>query len=213
MAWRMVLRRVPTRSLTIVGDVAQTSARGGVHHWATSLEPVLRGSWRLAELTVNYRTPAQVADAAGVVATAAGLPVGTLTSAREVPGSLRVRLVDDLATSLVAEAADVLAGLSGDEGSGRVAVIAAPGRVAGLDALLRAAGLGAQMAEAGARAPLDARLAVLSPRDTKGLEFDVVVLVEPGELSPPDLYVAMTRPTRSLRVLGTDRLPDGLDLT
>ncbi|MBC7551511.1 MAG: AAA family ATPase, partial [Cellulomonas sp.] len=64
MAWRMLLRRVPTRSMTIVGDVAQTSTRTGAHSWAQMLNPLLRGAWRLTELTVNYRTPAAVADAA-----------------------------------------------------------------------------------------------------------------------------------------------------
>ncbi|NKY39291.1 AAA family ATPase, partial [Cellulomonas septica] len=80
MAWRALLRRVPTRSLTIVGDVAQTTAAAGARDWARMLDPVLRSSWRLAELTVNYRTPAVVADTARRVAVAAGLPVSPLTS-------------------------------------------------------------------------------------------------------------------------------------
>src|SRR5690606_33809136 len=58
MAWRMLLRRTPTRSMTIVGDVAQTSAPTGAASWADRLDPLL-DRWRLAELTVNYRTPAQ----------------------------------------------------------------------------------------------------------------------------------------------------------
>ncbi len=57
MAWRMLLRRVPTRSMTIVGDVAQTTARAGARSWRAMLDPILRSSWRLSELTVNYRTP------------------------------------------------------------------------------------------------------------------------------------------------------------
>ena len=68
MAWRCLLRRVPTRSLTIVGDVAQTTATAGARSWASQLDPVLRSSWRLNELTVNYRTPAEVADTARRVA-------------------------------------------------------------------------------------------------------------------------------------------------
>ncbi|WP_069388207.1 HelD family protein, partial [Cellulosimicrobium cellulans] len=90
MAWRMLVRRCPTRSFTVVGDVAQTSSLAGARSWAGALDPVLRDGWRLAELTVNYRTPAAVADAARRVALAAGLPVSPLTSAREVEGSLRV---------------------------------------------------------------------------------------------------------------------------
>ena len=81
---------MPTRSLTIVGDVAQTTATAGARSWAAQLDPVLRSSWRLNELTVNYRTPAEVADTARRVAVAADLPVSPLTSAREVDDSLVV---------------------------------------------------------------------------------------------------------------------------
>ncbi|MCV2393440.1 AAA family ATPase [Actinotalea sp. M2MS4P-6] len=206
MAWRMVLRRVPTRSLTIVGDVAQTAAAGGAHAWAQALDPVLRGSWQLAELTVNYRTPAEVADAAGDVARAAGLPLGALTSAREVPGSLRVR-VGDLLAEVVEASRAALAGLPED--SGRAVVIAPPQRAAEVAAALRATELAPHL-PADARSTLDARLAVLEPRATKGLEFDAVVLVAPTELAPADLYVAMTRPTRSLDLITTGSLPEGL---
>lgn len=207
MAWRMVLRRVPTRSLTIVGDVAQTAAAAGARAWAPTLDRVLRGTWQLAELTVNYRTPAEVADAAGAVARAAGLPVGALTSARSVPGSLRTRVGDPVAETVDA-ARQALAELP-DDGTGRVVVIAPPDQVAGLDDELRAAGLAAQM-PGGGLSSLDARLAVLTPRASKGLEFDAVVLVDPLALTPADLYVAMTRATQALTVVSADALPEGL---
>ena len=60
MAWRMVLRRCPARSMTVVGDLAQTGAPGGADSWAQVLDPVAAGRWRTARLTVNYRTPAPV---------------------------------------------------------------------------------------------------------------------------------------------------------
>ena len=69
MAWRVLLRRIPTRSMTLVGDVAQTSTLAGATSWQEVLEPHLGGSWRLEELTVNYRTPAEImAVAADVLA-------------------------------------------------------------------------------------------------------------------------------------------------
>ncbi len=58
MAWRMVLRHCPARSMTVVGDLAQTSTPGGAESWAQMLDPVAPGRWRTARLTVNYRTPA-----------------------------------------------------------------------------------------------------------------------------------------------------------
>ena len=209
MAWRMVVRRCPTRSLTIVGDVAQTATSAGARAWARTLDPVLRGSWSLTELTVNYRTPAEVADTALEVARAAGPPLGTLTSARSVPGSLEVHSAQDVVASTVAQAAAGLASLGADQSAGRVAVLAPEDMVDDVGAALRASSLGAAMTSANGSA-LDARLAVSGPRAAKGLEFDVVVLVEPGRLSGSDLYVAMTRPTRSLRVVTSGPLPAGL---
>ncbi|GEA80149.1 HelD family protein [Cellulomonas sp. CW35] len=212
MAWRALLRRVPTRSLTIVGDVAQTSSAAGARRWASMLDPVLRGSWRQAELTVNYRTPAQVADTAGRVADAAGLARSPLTSAREVPDALEVSKVapDELTDAAVTAAATASRTVHDESGAGRVAVVAAPGRVAAL----RAAGADAGLAlpAAGTGLDLDAPVVVLDPREAKGLEFDVVVLVEPAEVleqSAGDLYVAMTRPTRALHVVHSRDLPAG----
>ena len=60
MAWRMVLRRCPARSMTVVGDLAQASTPGSADSWSQVLDPVARGRWRTARLTVNYRTPAPV---------------------------------------------------------------------------------------------------------------------------------------------------------
>jgi len=228
MAWRMLVRRVPTRSMTIAGDLAQTSSAGGARSWAEVLSPSLGDSWRVAELTVNYRTPAAVARAAQEVAAAAGLPTSPLTSAREVPDALVVRRVPDdaLAGAVVDAARAALAELDGAVGAeadaptgapaavgpGRVVVVAAPERAAALRAALEASDVAPALGDP--REVLDARLAVLTPRATKGLEFDVVVLVEPAEIERPgDLYVAMTRATRALHVLAAGPLPAGLTAT
>lgn len=212
MAWRMLLRRCPTRSMTIVGDVAQTSTAAGARSWGAMLDPALRGSWRMAELTVNYRTPAPVAQAAQRMARAAGLPVSPLTSAREAADSLRLRAVapgGEVAAAV--EAAAALAeevGLTGDGGPGRIAVIAHQDRVDALHRALEGSSV------AGLLRPdaslLDAPLSVITPREAKGLEFDAVVLVEPAEVAERtagDLYVAMTRPTRVLAVVHSRPVP------
>ncbi len=72
MAWRMLMRRCPARSLTIVGDVAQTGDLAGQPSWHDALDPYLGDRWRLAPLTVNYRTPAEVMAVAADVLTAIG---------------------------------------------------------------------------------------------------------------------------------------------
>jgi DNA helicase IV len=213
MAWRALLRRVPTRSLTIVGDVAQTTASAGARSWRAQLDPVLRSSWRLAELTVNYRTPAAVAETARHVAVAAGLPASPLTSARDVPDALLTERVpaQDVVAATVRRAAKAVDEVRDESGAGRVAVIAVRPSLDALDAALREDGLAPARAGA-ATVDLDAPLVLLAPDEAKGLEFDVVVLVEPADVlagGAGDLYVAMTRPTRALHVLHAAPLPAG----
>ena len=214
MAWRMLMRRVPTRSMTIVGDVAQTSARAGARSWSQMLDPLLRSAWRLTELTVNYRTPAVVAETAQRVARAAGLPVSALTSARDVDDSLVVERVaaGELARAAARHAHAALTALDHVAEGGRVALVAPGARHPAVRGALHDAGLDRSLGS-GVSA-LDAPLTLLTPREAKGLEFDVVVLVEPAEVgaaSMGDLYVAMTRPTKQLRVLHHAGLPNGFE--
>jgi DNA helicase IV len=63
MAWRLLARRCPARSMTIVGDIAQTSGPAGTTSWERVLQPLAGDRWRLARLTVNYRTPAEIMTA------------------------------------------------------------------------------------------------------------------------------------------------------
>ena len=64
MAWRMLMRRCPARSMTVVGDVAQTGDLAGTSSWQRVLGPHLADRWRLAQLTINYRAPAEVMEVA-----------------------------------------------------------------------------------------------------------------------------------------------------
>ena len=207
MAWRMLVRRCPTRSMTIVGDVAQTSSPAGARSWDAMLTPLLRDSWRLTELTVNYRTPEEIASAAQRMAVEAGLPVSRLTSAREVPAALTVhRLAAD---EVRAHTVEIAVGLLADirsGGAGQVAVVVPAAEVADVEKMLR---------EIPAAASAGDGLVVASAREVKGLEFDAVVLEEPAALvdgpgGASDLYVAMTRPTRYLHVTHSRDLPAGL---
>ena len=63
MAWRLVMRRCPTRSMTIVGDVAQTGDLAGAASWQDALAPFVAKRFKLEQLTVNYRTPAEIGRA------------------------------------------------------------------------------------------------------------------------------------------------------
>jgi hypothetical protein len=192
MDWRMVLRRCPARSMTVVGDLAQTSAPGGADSWAQVLDPVAAGRWRTARLTVNYRTPAPAMALAAALLPPGIEPPLSVRDSAEVPWFGRV---EDLA-ALVRRERQLI-------GAGRVAVIAPQSLVAGNGAEL---GL--------APGPdLDAPVAVLAPEQAKGLEFDSVIVVDPAVIqqSSPrgwsDLYVALTRTTRRLGLVSHGQLP------
>ena len=93
MAWRMVLRRNPARSLTVVGDVAQTGNPAGARSWKEMLDPLVRGRWREERLTVNYRTPAEIMTvAADVLASVAPgeSPPDSVRSEGVAPRAIRV---------------------------------------------------------------------------------------------------------------------------
>jgi hypothetical protein len=192
MAWRMVLRRCPARSLTVVGDLAQTSAPGGADSWAQVLDPEAAGRWRTARLTVNYRTPAPAMALAAALLPPAVEPPLSVRDSAEPPWQART---EDLA-GLVRRERELI-------GTGRVAVIAPPACLA-----VTAATLGLSPGP-----DLDAPVAVLTPGQAKGLEFDSVIVVDPAgiERSSPrgwsDLYVALTRTTRRLGLVSRGELP------
>ena len=213
MMWRLLMRRCPSRSLTLVGDVAQVGSAAGTSSWAAVLDPYVAGRWRQEELTVNYRTPAQVMRAASALLAAAGISAPTPQSVREGDRTPSARRVPrgDLAAALQEAVRAELPGL----GSGRLAVVTPTGADAPLRAAL-VAGLPPGTVGTG-RTTLDSPVSVLPVAAVKGLEFDVVVVVDPAEIlaaSPRganDLYVALTRPTQHLLVLHTGDLPAGLE--
>ncbi|MBG0831899.1 AAA family ATPase [Planomonospora sp. ID67723] len=82
MAWRTVMRRIPARSLTVVGDLAQTGSAAGARSWGEMLDPYLEGRWREERLTVNYRTPAEIMTLAADV-------LAAVAPEQEAPGPVR----------------------------------------------------------------------------------------------------------------------------
>jgi DNA helicase IV len=211
MAWRMLMRRSPSRSMTVVGDMAQTGAPWGPGSWARALDPHAAGRWRVEELTINYRTPAEIMAVAADVLASMGTGLEPPRSAREAgttPWHLRLAPADagpaaGLGGVVAAEAAQV--------GEGKLAVLVPPGRAEELAELIRS-----EVPAATARqgpAVLDARVAVLTVAEAKGLEFDAVVVADPaailatGSHGANDLYVALTRATARLGVVHPGELP------
>jgi DNA helicase IV len=211
MAWRMVMRRVPSKSLTIVGDVAQTGNAAGARSWAEMLDRYAKGRWREERLTVNYRTPSEIMTvAAGVLAAVAPdeEPPESVREEGEPPRAVRAA-GSGLAVAVAQVVEEELAELTAS-GEGRLAIIAPGARLAALAAAVPGAVPGDQ-AEA-----LDSPVALLTVAQAKGLEFDRVVLADPAGIiaqSPKgghDLYVAITRATHRLAVVYEGELPDVL---
>ncbi|MER7485015.1 ATP-dependent DNA helicase [Streptomyces sp. NPDC126497] len=197
MAWRLLMRRSPARSMTLVGDPAQTSEAGGVGSWADILTPFVEDRWEHTRLGVNYRTPAEIMDVAAAV-------VRAEHPGFEPPGSVRstgvrpwARATDDLPGAV----AGAVAELTPEEG--RLAVIAPR-------ALHRALAARLEGVTAGAEPDLSHTVVLLDPRQAKGLEFDSVLVVEPARYGTSDLYVALTRATQRLGVLHAEPLPGPL---
>ncbi|HZC27825.1 MAG TPA: 3'-5' exonuclease, partial [Actinopolymorphaceae bacterium] len=218
MAWRMLVRRCPARSMTVVGDVAQASAPGGVRSWAEALDPYAEGRWRRARLSVNYRTPREIMAVANDVL--AGIDAdlepprsvrtGTQPWTRRIEPTDLTRELPDIVAAEAAEIADP--GEGGEPSGGRVAVVVPAARLDEVVGML--APLTPGTAAAGDASVLDAQVAVLTVAQAKGLEFDAVIVVDPAGLlaesarGPGDLYVALTRATRRLGIITLGPLPD-----
>ena len=191
MDWRVLMRRCPARSFTVVGDLAQRGSAAGARSWAAVLDPYVPARWSYRELAVSYRTPAEIMAVASDVLAQLDPAQRPPTSVRQEGSRPWARSVEEdrLAEAVRAAVDEETTAL---RGQGTLAVIAPDGL------------------------PLDVPATVLTPRTAKGLEFDAVLVVEPdrllaaGERGAADLYVALTRSTRRLGVLHTRPLPDAL---
>ncbi|WP_228046302.1 HelD family protein [Saccharopolyspora montiporae] len=212
MAWRVLMRRCPSRSMTLVGDIAQTGALGGASSWDEVLHPYVKDRWKLAELTVNYRTPAEIMDLAANVLSELDTDLAAPSSVRSSghPPWTREVAERDLGTELVQAVSGELAEI----GEGRLAVVVPPH-------LLERAGerLAAALPEqvVGTEPDdLESPAVVLAVEQVKGLEFDSVLVVEPAAITGEterglnDLYVALTRATQRLGILHSAPLPAAL---
>ncbi|GAA2289235.1 AAA family ATPase [Streptomyces hawaiiensis] len=197
MAWRLLMRRSPTRSMTLVGDPAQTAEAAGVGSWSGILSPYVEDRWEHTRLGVNYRTPSEIMDVAAAVVRAEHPDFEPPSSVRSTGVRPWARATDDL-PGAVAKAVGELT-----PAEGRLAVIAPRDLHRSLAARLDGV-------TAGAEPDLTQTVVLLDPRQAKGLEFDSVLVVEPGRYGTSDLYVALTRATQRLGVLHTGELPPPL---
>ncbi|WP_168703551.1 HelD family protein [Gordonia paraffinivorans] len=205
MAWRMVMRRIPNRWMTIIGDTAQTSDEAGTRSWGEVLEPYVAKRWQFKELTVNYRTPAEIMTYAARV-------LDEIGNGETPPTSLRSNGIEPLAVSIGSDdtsevAEGILRAVDLAEPEGLTAVVVPDSLLEAVTSALDPASFEAKDVEVPK---------VYTVRSCKGLEFDTTIVVEPAEIvaqSPrglSDLYVALTRATQRLLVVHAEELPESL---
>jgi DNA helicase IV len=209
MVWRMLMRRCPSRSMTVVGDIAQTGSAAGTRSWSDVLDRYARGRWTQEALSHNYRSTTQIMDVAADVLRALDPDLVAPRAIRDGESSpWSRRPADGDLLGLLPEV--VKAELAALEGAGRLAVIVPAGRLAEL-ARLRDTVEGLTFADD--PQALEAPAVVLTPAQSKGLEFDAVLVLEPQEIldgagtGVSDLYVAVTRATRRMGILHSGPLP------
>jgi DNA helicase IV len=196
MQWRMVGRRGRTATWTIVGDPAQSSWTDVEEADRARDEALGTRPRRRFTLTVNYRNPAEIAEAANVVLRLAMPGTRPPSAVRSTGVQPRYDAAgDDLAADVRAAAQRLLG-----EVDGTVGVVTAMHRRAEARGWLE--GLGD-------------RVVALGSLEAKGLEYDATLVVSPAEIAEESpaglrvLYVALTRATQRLSVLSTSRdLPD-----
>ena len=208
MECRAIGRRCATGSATVLGDIAQGTTAWATASWQELLFHLGKpAAWR-RELTAGYRVPRQILDFASQLLPLIAPGLNPASSVRQEPGSLAVTAVP--ASRLPAAVAQAGALALGQPGS--VAVIAADDQIGALHAALSAAEVPHEVLDGG----ITAQLTLVPVTLAKGLEFDQVIVVEPGRIAAAEarglhrLYVALTRAVSRLTVLHSAPLPEPL---
>jgi len=176
--WQMLLLRCPSRSLTIVGDRAQ-ARHGFTESWQERLERIGLDRVNLTSLSINYRTPEEVMAEAEPVIRAVLPDANVPTSVRSTGVPVVHGSGSDLDTILEAWLTKHAEG---------IACVISAGEIDG------------------GRFQEMSRVRSLTPELSKGLEFDLVVVIDPEAFGDDiegavDRYVAMTRATQRLVIL------------
>lgn len=184
MEWRMLMRRCPSRSMTIVGDLAQAGPTTTLTTWDEALDPFVGTRFERHTLTINYRTTAEILEASGPV-------LARIAPTQRLSRSIRHGEAPTVLTAaginVGTAVADLVARLVDEHPEEMIGIIAAPQRVQEI-----ASGMVAE------------KVTVVPAPEARGLEFDTVILVDPDEISGDssaglrDLYVAQTRATKRL---------------
>jgi DNA helicase IV len=209
MQCRAIGRRCATGSATVLGDIAQGTTPWATASWDQLLAHLGKPGADLRVLDTGYRVPREILDFASRLLIHIAPDLRPASSVRQDPGALLVWELApaELTEALVAACADALAR------PGSAAVIAADGQVPAVTAALAAAGIPHARLEGAATSE---QITVVPVTLAKGLEFDQVIVVEPGQIAAAEsrglhrLYVALTRAVSRLTLLHAEPLPAAL---
>jgi DNA helicase IV len=210
MQLRMIARRAPSGSITVLGDVAQATGLWPHSTWDEVLAHLPGGGserTRVEELTIGYRVPRQILQLAGRLLPMVGSGLRGPEAIRdgEEPSFVRVES-GDVGRVLLREMEGAMSR------RGTLGVIVPDGMLDDLLVRARVNGLEVDAADWGR----GRKITVLTARHAKGLEFDHVVVVEPADIVAGGsdgyrrLYVALTRATQTLKVIHSGELPGPL---
>lgn len=210
MQLRMLTRRSLNGSMTVVGDIAQSTGAWAHNSWDEILEHLPeRRPPRMAELTVGYRIPAPAMDLAARILTEAAPDLSPPVSVRsegDEPRFERAPSVDELPATVVR----VVTEETSISGVGNVAVVAPRSRYEAVVEAFEEAGIDVGRAP---RDGLDRQITIVPVHLVKGLEVDAAVVVDPAAILDEEpqgarsLYVACTRATKRLSIVTSGPVP------
>jgi DNA helicase IV len=200
VALRVIGRRSPTGSLTVLGDLAQSTTPAGQDDWTTAIGHLVGDRpFTVEHLTIGYRVPGPILDVANRLLPLTGVDV-TASSSVRLAGSPPAHAVDAVEAVLAMRHRHALTG-----------VVAPADRFDDLRDGLAAHGL----ATVGHVQDLARHeVPIFTPEAVKGLEFDGVVVVDPHRILDGTsrgarlLYVALTRAVQSVVTVGPASLEE-----
>jgi DNA helicase IV len=235
MQLRAVSRRCTTGSVTVLGDIAQATTPWATGSWSIALGHLGKTEAHIEELTQGFRVPRQIIEYAARLLPSIAPELAPPTSVRQQGGGLEVVGAKDDA-DLIRRLVESVRGALGDEGS--IGLIAADADLDRIGRSLTKAGIPATRLDAEepagssdeatesaadavavaaeAAAPQSGRLILVPATLAKGLEYDQVIVVEPGAIADAEhdallglrrLYVVLTRAVTRLTVLHARPLP------
>ncbi len=215
VALRVIGRRSPAGSMTLVGDVAQSTTPAGQERWSAVFDHLTvreRPAGTVADLTIGYRVPEPILVVANRLLPFTGVDATESRSVRrtgEPPTWLRVD-----ATHLAGAVADLAAATKQRR---RVSAVVAPASLH--DAIAVELATHGLVAVDHVHELDPSEIPLFGPEAVKGLEFDGVIVVNPHEILSEGsqrpvtergarlLYVAMTRAVQELHFVTDDDAP------